>query len=136
MEEQKKDYDLIRSILNNPSLLKWVKKFSANGLSEDEKVAENFDIKTDKSSIVISDAENIKMFFSNAYFSGKRYVTIDISQLKEAIGLMNGKGRLIISEHEDKRLCYLQTDENVVVIAPITVDEEAPMESPKKTKKK
>lgn len=117
MEESKKDFGFIKTILNNSPLLKWVKKFSADGLQE-ESQGENFDVETDENSIVIADTGSVKMFFSSARFKGKTYISLDIKHIKEVLALVDGEGRLIINEHENKRLCYIQSDNNVVVIAP------------------
>ena len=122
MEESKKDFGFIKTILNNSSLLKWVRKFSADGLQE-ESQAENFDVETDENSIVIADTGSVKMFFSSARFKGKTYISLDIKHIKEVLALVDGEGRLIINEHDEKRLCYIQSENNVVVIAPTTEGE-------------
>ncbi|KKM67534.1 hypothetical protein LCGC14_1470220 [marine sediment metagenome] len=132
MEEQKKDFGFIKNILNNNSLLRWVKKFSADGLQEESK-ADSFDVETDENTISISDVGMVKMFFSSSRFRGKTYISLDIKHIKEVLALVEGEGRLIINESDDKRLCYIQSGNNVVVIAP-TSEANSQEKKPKKNK--
>ena len=124
MEEKPRDYGFIKNLLNNNALLRWVKKFSADGLQE-EPQGKNFDVETDEESLAISDVASIKMFFSSSRFAGKTYASFDIKQIKEVLSLLEGEGRLIINEHDNKRFCYIQSQENVIVIAPVNEAEES-----------
>jgi len=133
MEQNKESLGFIKKILNNSSLLRWVKKFSADGLQE-KSTAENFNVETDDSSISIADTGMVKMFFSSSRFSGKTYVSFDVKQIKEVLSLIEGDGRLIINESDDKRLCYIQSGDNVIVIAP-TSEAEGKAKPKKKIKK-
>lgn len=135
MDEQKKDFGFIKNILNNSPLLKWVKKFSADGLQEVNQ-GDNFDVETDENTIAISDIAMVKMFFSSARFKGKTYISLDIKHIKEVLNLINGEGRLIINEDNNKKLCYIQSENNVVVIAPTTESEVKPKSSKKKVEGK
>ena len=135
MEQDKKSLEFIKKILNNSSLLRWVKKFSADGLQE-ENVGKNFNIETDENSITIADTGLVKMFFSSARFDGTTYASFDIKHIKEVLSLIEGEGRLIINESEDKRLCYVQSGNNVVVIAPTSESDSQEKKSKKKSKKK
>ena len=123
MEENKKDFVLIRQILSNNSLLKWVKKFSAEGLVTDDK-SEMFEISKDENTISLSDTTGIKIFFSGSKFSGKAFMKISIKQIKEVLSLIDGEGELIVSNNKDKSLCYVESDNNVVVIAPLNNEED------------
>ena len=134
MEEKQKDFEFIKNILNNNSLLRWVKKFSADGLQEENK-ADSFDVETDENTISISDVGLVKMFFSSSRFRGKTYISLDIKHIKEVLALIDGEGRLIINESDDKRLCYIQSGNNVVVIAP-TSEADTQKKKPKKDNKK
>ncbi len=134
MEENQKDFGLIKNILNNSPLLRWVKKFSADGLQEEDK-ADSFDVETDESTIAISDVGLVKMFFSSARFKGKTYISLDIKHIKEVLSLLDGEGRLIINESDGKRLCYIQSGNNVIVIAP-TSEAESKKKKPKKNSEK
>lgn len=135
MEQNKDSLEFIKKILNNSSLLRWVKKFSADGLQE-KSIAENFDVETDESSISIADTGLIKMFFSSSRFIGKTYVSFDVKQIKEVLSLIEGDGRIIMNESEDKRLCYIQSGDNVIVIAPTSESENKPKKKKKKEKVK
>lgn len=118
----KKEMEFIKSLLNNNSLLKWVKKFSADGLQEKPN-GKNFSVKTSDDSICVADSSLTKMFFSSASFEGKIHVSFDLKQIREVLSLAEEKGRLIISGDNDKRLAYVQTENNVIVIAPMTEEE-------------
>ena len=133
MEEKQKDFEFIKNILNNSSLLRWVKKFSADGLQEENK-ADSFDVETDENTISVSDVGLVKMFFSSSRFKGKTYISLDIKHIKEVLALIEGEGRLIINESDDKRLCYIQSGNNVVVIAP-TSEADSQGKKPKKENK-
>ena len=132
MEGKLKDFEFIKNILNNLPLLRWTKKFSADGLQEEDK-GDEFEIETDENSICISDVATIKMFFSSSRFKGKTYVSFDVKQIKEVLSLVDGEGRMILNESDDKRLCYIQSGSNVIVIAP-TSESEKPKQ--KKIQKK
>ena len=134
MEQDKKSLEFIKKILNNSSLLRWVKKFSADGLQEKSN-AETFNVETDENSISVADTGMVKMFFSSSRFAGKTYVSFDIKHIKEVLSLVEGEGRLIINESDDKRLCYVQSGNNVVVIAP-TSEAEGKVKKPKEKSKK
>jgi hypothetical protein len=123
-----KNFDFIKNLLNNIPLLRWVRKYSADGL-QDETIAKNFDIEVIEDSVCIADTGLVKMFFSSARFNGKTYVSFDIKQIKEVLSLIDGEGRLIINESDDKRLCFIQAGNNVVLVAPTT------SETPKKESK-
>lgn len=125
MEQDKKSLEFIKKILNNSSLLRWVKKFSADGLQEENK-ADTFEVETNEDSISIADTGMVKMFFSSARFSGKTYASFDIKHIKEVLSLLDGEGRLIINEDDEKRLCYIQAGNNLIVIAPTSEAEEKP----------
>ena len=135
MDESKKDYGFIKTILNNSPLLKWVKRFSADGLQE-ESQAENFEVETSEDSIVIADTGLVKMFFSSARFDGKTYISLDIKHIKEVLSLVDGEGRLIINESDDKRLCYIQSENNVIIIAPTSETEDKKKKKNTKTEGK
>ena len=132
--EKQKDFGFIKNLLNNIPLLKWVRHFTADGLQEKSQ-AESFNVEMDKDSIAIADAGLVKMFFSSSKFGGKTYASFDIKHIKEVLNLLNGEeGRLIVNESDDKRLCYIQSGNNVIVIAP-TESESKGKKSNKKNQK-
>ena len=131
METEKTKLEFIKKILNNFSLLKWVKKFSADGLQEED-TSKTFEVETCEDSISIADTSVIKMFFSASRFCGETYASFDIKQIKEVLSLIEGDGKLIINENDEKRFCYIESDGNVVVIAPYSESEKARKKASKK----
>jgi len=135
MEQDEKGLEFIKRILNNSSLLRWVKKFSADGLQNKDR-AKDFDVDTNDDSISVSDTGMVKMFFSSSRFDGKTYASFDIKHIKEVLSLLDGEGRLIINESDNKRLCYIQSGDNVVVIAPTSETDEIKAKPKQKNKGK
>lgn len=133
METDETKLNFIKKILNNFTLLKWVKKFSADGLQKDDN-SEIFEVETCEDSIALADTSMIKMFFSASRFDGKTYATFDIKQIKEVLALVEGDGKLIINEHDENRFCYIESEGNVVVIAPFS-ESEKKKKKPKKNEK-
>lgn len=117
MEKNNKT-DWIKNLLNNLTLLKWVKKFSADNLMEDNKLAEKFKIKCNEDSISVGDGSFTKLLVTQARFSGKEYVRFNVKQLKEALDLIGGEGELIISEDNNKEL-FIQVKDTIVVVSPL-----------------
>lgn len=131
-----KDIGFLKTLLNNSTLLKWVKKYSADGLQE-ESISKHFYIDEGNNSVCVTDTEKVKMFFSDSRFSGKTFVSFDIKQLKEVLALVGDSGKLIIGE--DKPLGYIESDNNVIVIAPMSHEQKPETKSepePKQVKKK
>jgi len=125
----KKQIGFLKTLLNNHTLLRWVKKFSADGIQE-ELNGLAFDIETDESSICVTDTSAIKMLFSSARFNGKSYISFDLKQIKETLAMVEGEGRLIIND--SKQLGYIQTGNDVIVIAPTSEEEVSKKEKVKK----
>ena len=125
MEENKKPMDWIKNLLNNLILLKWVRKFSADNLLEDNKIANDFNIKCNEESISVGDGTLTKLLVTQARFDGKEYVRYNLKQLREALDLVGSEGELIISEENNNEL-FLQVKDTIVVVSPL----------PKKDKKK
>ena len=108
----------IKNLLNNNVLLKWVKKFSADNLLEDNKLAEKFGVKCNEESISVGDSTMTKLFVSQARYGGKEYVRYNVKQLKEALDLVGSEGELIISEDNNKEL-FIQVKDSIVVVSPL-----------------
>ena len=117
-----KNFDFIKNLLNNIPLLKWVKKFSADGLQEEIK-GESFDVETCDNSVCVADTGVVKMFFSSSRFSGKTYVSFDIKHIKEVLSLIEGEGRLIINDSEDKLIRGFQFLSQKPLMAVLNCDE-------------
>ena len=118
MSKNKKDMSWIKNLLNNNVLLRWVKKFSADNLMEDNKLAEKFGVRCNEDSLSIGDSTMTKLFVSQARYGGKEFVRYNVKQLKEALDLVGSEGELIISEDNNKEL-FIQVKDSVVVVSPL-----------------
>ena len=118
MEKTKPQMDWIKNLLNNLILLKWVKKFSADNLLDDNKLANKFKIKCNEDSISVGDSTMTKLLVTQARFGGKEYVRYNVKQLKEALDLVGSEGELIISEDNNKEL-FVQIKDTIVVVSPL-----------------
>ncbi len=118
MEKTKPQMDWVKNLLNNLILLKWVKKFSADNLLGDNKLADKFKIKCNEESISVGDSTLTKLLVTQARFNGKEYVRYNVKQLKEALDLIGSEGELIISEDNNKEL-FVQVKDTIVVVSPL-----------------
>jgi len=116
--ENKNNLGWVKNLLNNLVLLKWVRKFSADNLLDDNKKAEEFSVKCNTESISVGDKNMLKMLITQARYSGKEFVRYNIKQLKEALDLVGSEGELIISEDNNKEL-FIQIKDSVVIISPL-----------------
>ena len=118
MEKNQKDMSWIKNLLNNNILLKWVKKFSADNLLDENKLAVKFGVRCNEQSISVGDSTMTKLFVSQARYGGKEYVRYNVKQLKEALDLVGAEGELIISEENNKEL-FIQVKDSIVVVSPL-----------------
>ena len=117
-EKTKRPMDWVKNLLNNLTLLKWVRKFSADNLMEDNHLADKFKIKCNEESISVGDSSMTKLLVTQARFSGKEFVRYNVKQLKEALDLVGSEGELIISEDNNKEL-LIQVKDTIVVVSPL-----------------
>lgn len=113
-----KSMEWVKNLLNNIILLKWVKKFSADNLLDDNKLAEKFGVKCDKNSISIGDSSLTKLLITSSEFKGKEFVRYNIKQLREALDLVGSEGELIISQDNNKEL-FIEVNNMVIVVSPL-----------------
>jgi len=119
MEKTKKpSNDFIKNLLNNLTLLKWVRKFSADNMLDDNSLAEKFKVKCNEESISVGDSTLTKLLITQARFNGKEYVRYNVKQLKEALDLVGSEGEMIISEDNNKEL-FIQVKDTIVVVSPL-----------------
>ena len=116
--EKEQQMSWIKNLLNNLVLLKWVRKFSADNLLEDNKLANDFKVKCNEESISVGDKDLTKLLITQARYSGKEFVRYNIKQLKEALELVGSEGELIVSE-DHKRELFIQVKDTVVVVSPL-----------------
>jgi len=120
----KENMDWVKNLLNNNILLKFIKKYSADNLMEDNKIADKFGIKCNEDSISVGDTTLTKLLVTQARFNGKEFVRYNVKQLKEILDLVGSEGELIISEDNNKEL-FVQVKDLVVVVSPLpTTDKE------------
>ena len=117
-EETNRPIGWIKTILNNNVLLRWVKKFSADNLQDDNSLAMKFGVKCNEESLSIGDSTLTKLLVTNARFSGNEYVRYNVKQLKEALDLVGSEGELIISKDNNKEL-FIQVKDTLAIISPL-----------------
>ena len=113
-----RDMSWLKSLLNNLPLLKWVKKFSADSLLDDNKFVEGFGVATNEDSISVSDDTLTKVLATHSRFNGKEIVRYNIKQIASVIELLGSEGDLIITETKDKEM-IIQIADTVVVVCPL-----------------
>jgi len=112
--------DKLKQILNNLNLLKWVKKFSADNLLEDNKLAKDkFEIKPSDNSISIMDTSATKLFITKANFKGEELVRFDLAQLGVLIEIVGTEGELIIPKKSEMKEMIAEVKDDVVVVCPL-----------------
>jgi len=110
----------IKELLNNLNLLRFVKKFTADNLLEDNKLAkEKFNIKTSENSISILDSTATKLLVTNAEFEGEIYTRFNLKQLAELLDTIGKDGELLIPKNSDLREMIAKVGNDVVVVSPL-----------------
>lgn len=123
------DRTQIKSLLNNLTLLKWVKKFTCDNLLEDNKMADKFSVKAGKDSISIMDASATKLLVTNAEYEGKELVRFSLKQLNELLEVVGKEGEVIIPEKSQMNEMIAKIGTNIAVICPLVTKDK-----PKKEK--
>lgn len=108
----------IKNLLNNMVLLKWVRKYSADNLLDDNTLAKKFSVKCNENSISVGDKSLTKLLITQARFNGKEFVRYNIKQLKGALELVGDDGELIVSSDNNNEL-FIQVKDTVVVVSPL-----------------
>lgn len=108
----------VKNLLNNLTLLRWVKKYSADTLQDDNSLAEKFGIKCNERSISVGDKTMNKLLVTQARYSGKEYVRYNVAQIKEALDLIGNKGEMIVSADNNNEL-FVQVDDTIVIVSPL-----------------
>ena len=113
-----RDMSWLQSLLNNLPLLKWVRKFTANKLLDDNTLAEKFGIATNDDSVSVADSTLTKTLTTHCGFAGKVYTKFSMKQLAEVVRLLGDKGELIIADSEHRGM-VVQIDDTCVVVCPL-----------------
>jgi hypothetical protein len=119
----KEKMDWIKKLLNNITLLKWVRKFSADNLMENNELAKKLGISGNEESISVGDNTQVKLLVTQAHFSGKEFVRYDLKQVKEVLNLIDSEGRVLIGEENNREL-FIQVGDSIIVIAPLSNEDE------------
>jgi hypothetical protein len=112
----------LKELLNNLTLLRWVKKFSANNLLDDDDTAtynKRFRVTSKEDSVSILDTTNNKLLVTKAEYTGKEYVRFNLEQLNELIECVGKKGELIIPADSDMREMIAKVGNDIVVVCPL-----------------
>jgi hypothetical protein len=114
-----KDLGWLKGLLNNLPLLKWVKKYSADNLMADNKLATKWGIKTSDESISIGDQGLVKMLVTNSRYEGSEHIRFNTKHIFEVLKEICKEGELIISKGADGEApeMFLQTENSVIVIS-------------------
>lgn len=108
----------LKNLLNNLVLLKWVKKYSADNLLDDNSLATKFGVKVNEESISVGDDTLTKLLVTQARFNGKEFTRYNIKQLKDALDLVGSEGELIVSADNNNEL-FIQVKDTIVVVSPL-----------------
>jgi len=114
-----KDMSWLKGLLNNLPLLKWVKKYSADNLMADNKLAEKWGIKCTDESVSIGDQGLVKMIVTNSRYEGESHATFNTKHIFEVLKEICKEGQLIISKGKEGESpeMFLQTENSVIVIS-------------------
>ena len=108
----------IKDLLNNMPLLKWVKKYSADKLFEDNEIAKKYGVTTNDRSISVSDETLTKIIVTNSEYKDKEVVRYNLKQIAEVTDLLGKEGELIIRESEDNEM-IIQMNNTHIIVCPL-----------------
>ena len=110
---------IIKEILNNTTLLRFVKRFTANNLLSDNQKAEKFNVSIGKNSISILDNTATKLLITNADFKGEEYVSFNLKQLSDLIDVVGKEGKLIIPANSEMREMICKINNDICIVCPL-----------------
>ena len=112
--------EYIKELLSDMTLLKWVKKFSADNLLDNNDMAKNkFNIEATDKSISILDSSATKLLVTNAEFKGEEFVRFNLKQLADLLDVVGNNGELIIPAKTEMREMIAQVGNDIVVVCPL-----------------
>ena len=117
-----RDMGWIKGLLNNIPLLKWVRKYSADNLLENNELSEKYGVATNEDSITVCDETLTKLIVTHSRYAGKEYVRFNMKQLGEVIKLLGEEGELIISAENNNEM-FVQIKDTVIVVCPLPKDD-------------
>lgn len=113
------DTNKLKEILNNLTLLRWVRKFTADNLLEDNKMAKKFNIKASVDSINILDSTATKLLITRAEYDGEELVRFNLKQLNDLLDTIGNDGELIIPQKSEMNEMIAQVGSNIAVVCPL-----------------
>jgi|SRR3990167_6277994 len=125
-----RDMSWLKGLLNNIPLLKWVRKFSADKLFEDNRLATSFGVRCNEDSISVANDTLTQVLVTHSRFGDKEYVRFNLKQIAEVIQLLGVKGELIITERKVRKDAkgveiselpnmMIQIDDTTVIVCPL-----------------
>ena len=114
------DRNTLKDLLNNILLLRWVRKFTANNLLDDNELAtKKFNLSVNKDSVSIMDKTATKLLVTKSEFNGEEYVRYSLAQLNELIDSVGKEGELIIPANSEMREMIAKIGNDIVVVCPL-----------------
>lgn len=117
-----RDMSWLKNLLNNIPLLKFVRKFSADNLLDNNELAEKFGVVTNEDSVSVADDTLTKVLTSHSMFGGKEIVRYNIKQIKSIIDLLGDDGELIITESKNREM-IIQIKDTTIIVCPLPKDD-------------
>lgn len=107
--------------------MRFVKKFSADKLQEDNKFAERFNIKSNENSINILDTTSTKLLCTNSEFAGEEHSKYSIKQLAELLDTLGSKeGEVIIPKDNKLGEMIVKINRDVIVVCGLPKQDSKP----------
>lgn len=119
-----RDISWVKSLLNNLPLLKWVRKFTADTMLDDNSMAEKYGIRTNEDSISVADSTMTKLLTTHARFGGKEFTRFNMKQLAEVVELLGKEGELIIADSKNREM-VVQIGSTCVLVCPLPKSDKA-----------
>ncbi len=115
--ENKQNLGWIKSLLNNLTLLKWVRKFTADSLLDDSTAyASKYGLKTTEETIGVPDKALTKVLFTHSRFSEEEYTRFNMKQIAEVIQVVGADGECIVRNSKDKEMIIQIKDTSIVLL--------------------
>ena len=110
----------LKELLNNVVLMKWVKKFSADNLLEDNSMAmDKFKVVVGDDSISVLDTTATKLLITKATYDGEELVKFNLKQLSDLLEVVGKDGELIIPKNSEMNEMIAKVGNDLVVVCPL-----------------
>ncbi len=112
----------IKSLLNNTSLIRFVRKYSADNLCADNETAKGVGIAVTAESVTIGDTTMSKILVTQASYKGEEFQRYNLKQVKDCLEVIGGdkaeKAVLIVGNNKEKNL-FVEVDDTVIAVMPV-----------------